>query len=86
LARKKASPSIKDRKAFRVDFPARLQTGTKRDRRIIDRLLRSEPTSRVAEAFDLSSSRVAQLRRQFHADWLRFGAAPGEEPSTTALL
>jgi hypothetical protein len=71
---------------YRVDFPAWLQTRTKRDRRIIDRLLLGERTGAVAQAFDLSPGRISQLRRQFHADWLRFGAAPGEEPSTTALL
>jgi hypothetical protein len=71
---------------FRIDFPAWLQTRTKRDRRIINWLLRSEPTGAVAHAFDLCPGRIAQLRRQFHADWLRFCAAPGEEPSTMALL
>jgi hypothetical protein len=71
---------------FRVEFPAWLQTRTKRDRRIIDRLLLGEQTGTVAQAFDLSPGRVAQLRRHFHADWLRFGAAPGEVPGTTALL
>ena len=71
---------------FRVEFPAWLQTRTKRDRRIIDRLLQGEQTGAVAQAFDLSPGRIAQLRRHFHADWLRFGAAPGEEPSSTALL
>jgi hypothetical protein len=71
---------------YRVDFPAWLHTRSKRDRRIIDRLLLGERTGAVAQAFDLSPGRIAQLRRQFHADWLRFGAAPGEEPSTTALL
>jgi hypothetical protein len=75
-----------DQVVFRVDFSAWLQTRTKRDRRIIDRLLRGERTGSVAQAFDLSPGRIAQLRRQFHADWLRFGAAPGEEPSSTALL
>jgi hypothetical protein len=77
---------VTDQVVFRVDFPAWLQTRTKRDRRIIDRLLLGEQTGVVAQAFDLSPGRIAQLRRQFHADWLRFGAAPGEEPSTTALL
>jgi hypothetical protein len=71
---------------FRVDFPAWRSRRTKRDQRIIDRLLRSEQTGAVAQIFGLSPGRIAQLRRQFHADWLRFGAAPGEEPSTTALL
>jgi hypothetical protein len=71
---------------YRVDFPAWLQTRPRRDRRIIDRLLLGEQTGVVAQAFDLSPGRIAQLRRQFHADWLRFSAAPGEEPSTTSLL
>jgi hypothetical protein len=71
---------------FRVEFPIWRSRRTKRDRRIIDRLLLGEQTGAVAQAFDLSPGRIAQLRRQFHADWLRFGAAPGEEPSTTALL
>jgi hypothetical protein len=77
---------VTDQVAFRVDFPAWLQTRTKRDQRIIDRLLQGEQTGVVAQAFDLSPGRIAQLRRHFHADWLRFGAAPGEEPSHTALL
>jgi hypothetical protein len=75
-----------DQVVFRVDFSAWLQTQTKRDRRLIERLLVGERTGAVAQAYRLSAGRVAQLRRQFHADWLRFGAAPGEEPGTTALL
>jgi hypothetical protein len=71
---------------FRVEFPIWRSRRSKRDQRIIDRLLLGEQTGAVAQAFDLSPGRIAQLRRQFHADWLRFGAAPGEEPSTTALL
>jgi hypothetical protein len=77
---------VPEQVVFRVDFPAWIQTRSKWDRRIIDRLLLGERTSTVAQAFDLSPGRIAQLRLQFHADWLRFGAAPGEEPSTTALL
>jgi hypothetical protein len=57
-----------------------------RDRRIIDRLRLGERTGAVAPASDLSPGRVAQSRRRFHAYWLRFGAAPGEGPSSTALL
>jgi hypothetical protein len=75
-----------DQVVFRVDFSTWLQTRTKRDRRLIERLLVGERTGAVAQAFDLSPGRVAQLRRQFHAEWLRFGAAPGEEPSYMALL
>jgi hypothetical protein len=71
---------------FRVEFPIWRSKRNKRDQRIIDRLILGERTGAVAQAFDLSPGRIAQLRRHFHADWLRFGAAPGEEPSTTALL
>jgi hypothetical protein len=71
---------------FRVEFPIWRSRRTKRDQRLIDRLLLGEHTGAVAQAFDLSPGRISQLRRQFHADWLRFGAAPGEEPSTTSLL
>ena len=78
--------SVPEQVIFRVDFPIWRSRRTKRDQRIIDRLLLGERTGAVAEAFDLSPARIAQLRRQFHADWLRFGAAPGEEPSSTALL
>jgi hypothetical protein len=78
--------SVPEQVIFRVEFPIWRSRRTKRDQRIIDRLLLGEQTGVVAQAFDLSPGRIAQLRRQFHADWLRFGAAPGEEPSTTALL
>jgi hypothetical protein len=71
---------------FRVEFPIWRSRRSKRDQRIIDRLLLGEQTGVVAQAFNLSPGRIAQLRRQLHTDWLRFGAAPGEEPSTTTLL
>jgi hypothetical protein len=71
---------------FRVEFPIWRSRRNKRDQQIIDWLLLGERTGAVAQAFDLTPARVAQLRRQFHADWLRFGAAPGEEPNTAALL
>jgi hypothetical protein len=58
---------VMDQVIFRVDFPAWRRSRTKRDQRIIDRLLLGERTGAVAQAFDLSPSRVAQLRRQFHA-------------------
>jgi hypothetical protein len=78
--------SVVEQVIFRVEFPIWRSRRNKRDQRIIDQLLLGERTGVVAEAFDLSPGRVAQLRRHFHADWLRFGAAPGEVPSTTALL
>jgi hypothetical protein len=71
---------------FRVDFPAWRNTRTERDRRIIDRLLLGERTGAVAKEFGLSPGRVAQLRREFHDDWLRFGMPPEEEKSAVALV
>jgi hypothetical protein len=71
---------------IRVEFPIWRSRRNKQDQRIINRLLLGEQTGAVAQAFDLSPGRIARLRRQFHDDWLRFGAAPGEEPTTTALL
>jgi hypothetical protein len=53
---------------FRVDFPVWRSRRNKRNRRLIDRLLQGERTCAVAQAFDLSPGRIAQLRRQFHAD------------------
>jgi hypothetical protein len=56
-----------------------LQTRTKRDQRIIDRLLLGERTGIVARAFRLSPGRIAQLRRVFAKDWQRFGESPEPE-------
>jgi len=70
---------VPDQVAFRVDFPAWLQTRTKRDRRLIDRLLLGERTGSVARAFRLSPGRIAQLRRVFAKDWQRFGESPEPE-------
>jgi hypothetical protein len=70
---------------FRVDFPAWRATQTDRDRQIIDRLMVGEQTNRVAQTFGLSPGRVAQLRREFHDDWLQFGATLGEAKSSTVL-
>ena len=70
---------VPDQVAFRLDFPAWLQTRTKRDQRIIDRLLLGERTGSVARAFRLSPGRIAQLRRVFAKDWQRFGESPEPE-------
>jgi hypothetical protein len=63
---------------FRIDFPAWRRTWTERDRRILDALMVGERTRDVARRHGLSPGRISQLRREFHADWRRFGATPGE--------
>jgi hypothetical protein len=51
--------------ASRIDFPAWLNTLSKRDRKVAMKLAAGETTSRVARMFRLSEGRVSQLRRQF---------------------
>ena len=63
---------IPDQACFRCDFPAWRGSRTDRDRRVIDALLRGERTQDVAREYGLSPSRVSQLRREFHDDWLTF--------------
>ena len=53
-------------------------TRTDRDRRMIDDLMVGERTQDVSQKYGLSPGRISQLRREFHDDWQRFGAAPGE--------
>lgn len=64
--------AIIDQVCFRCDFPAWRGTRTDRDRRLIDELLCGERTQDVARKYGLSSSRISQLRRELHADWLTF--------------
>jgi hypothetical protein len=64
--------AVPDQVAFRLDFPAWLLTRTERDRRVIDDMMMNERTDALAERFGLSPARVSQLRREYHADWLRF--------------
>jgi hypothetical protein len=59
---------------FRCDFPAWRCTRTERDRRLLDDLMVGERTGLVGQKYGLSPSRISQLRREFHADWERFGA------------
>jgi hypothetical protein len=63
---------------FRIDFPAWWRTRAERDRRILDALMVGERTTDVARRHGLSPGRISQLRREFHDDWQRFGATPGE--------
>lgn len=58
--------------AFRIDWPAWLLTRTERDREIIEHMGRDERTQDLARKFGASPSRISQLRRAFHDDWLTF--------------
>jgi hypothetical protein len=58
--------------ASRIDFPAWLDTLSKRDRRIALKLAGGETTDRTARKFGVSPGRISQLRRQLYVAWLRF--------------
>jgi hypothetical protein len=62
-----------DAAAFRIDWPAWLRRRSRRDRRIIHSMMLSERTTDLARTYQLSPARISQLRREFHADWERFG-------------
>jgi hypothetical protein len=70
--------------AFRLDFPAWLQTRTERDRRLAEDLMTGERTLDVSTKFGLSPARISQLRRDFHEDWSRFCGV--DEASTAAAV
>ena len=67
---KRATPA--DLAASRIDFPAWLQTLSRRDRKIALKLSEGESTSRVARLFRLSSGRVSQLRGELREAWRAF--------------
>lgn len=63
---------VPDQVAFRIDFPAWLNSQTKRNRRIVEALAIGDTTGEVARRFTVSSGRISQLRRQFHESWREF--------------
>jgi WD40 repeat protein len=58
--------------AFRIDFPAWLDTLTARERRIAREMSNNERTLDLGRRFDLSPARIRQLRRELHDGWSRF--------------
>jgi hypothetical protein len=78
---------VPDQAAFRIDFPAWLQSLTARERRLIHAMLLNERTQDLGKAFELSPGRISQMRREFHQDWLRFhGESPVQpvQPESTS--
>jgi hypothetical protein len=70
---------VLDQVQFRIDFPAWLTTLTGRERRLVRAMARGERTLDLSRQFDLSPSRISQLRREFQEGWLRFIAGPEED-------
>src|SRR5207302_412491 len=69
---------VPDQVAFRLDFPAWLNTLSERDKRVVEDLMLGERTLDVACKHGLSPGRVSQLRREFLEGWRLFcGESPG---------
>jgi hypothetical protein len=78
------SAPVPDIVAFRCDFPAWLDTLTRRNRKIALKLAIAESTGRVARMFRVSPGRVAQLRREFAGSWKKFtGETPPDAVAVT---
>jgi hypothetical protein len=75
---------VPEQVSFRLDFPAWLRRRGRRDRRLVQALLRGGRTREVSRLFGLTPARVSQLRRELHADWARFTADPSEDPQVLA--
>jgi hypothetical protein len=70
---------VVDQVQFRIDFPAWLATLTGRERRMVREMANNEGTLDLSRQFELSPSRISQLRREFHDDWRRF-CGEGSQP------
>jgi hypothetical protein len=66
-----------DLAASRIDFPAFIDTLSRRNRRIAMKLAVGEKTSRVARIFGITNGRVSQLRKEFKVAWEKFHGEPG---------
>jgi hypothetical protein len=68
---------VVDQVCFRLDFPAFLETLTPRERRMIATMIRNERTLDLSKEFEVSPSRISQMRREFHDGWKRFISEDG---------
>jgi hypothetical protein len=72
--------SVPDQASFRIDFPAWLCRLSDRDRQVAEALALGHANGEVARRFEISSGRVAQLRRELWESWSRFHGDPVSEP------
>jgi hypothetical protein len=63
---------VVDQVQFRLDFPAWLETLTPRERRMIRAMIRNERTLDLGKEFEVSHSRISQMRREFQTGWKQF--------------
>jgi hypothetical protein len=58
--------------AFRIDFPCWLSQLGQRNREIAEDMAKDYGTSELSQKHNISPGRISQLRRELHADYLRF--------------
>ena len=75
---------VPEQAAFRIDWPAWLQTRGQRDRRMIGDLLEGQQGKEVSRKFGISPARLSQLRRAFRADWVRYCNLPDDAKCSIA--
>jgi hypothetical protein len=63
---------VADQVAFRIDYPNWLSQLGERNRRIAQDMTLDLGTQELASKHKVSPGRISQLRREFHADWVRF--------------
>jgi hypothetical protein len=74
---------VDEQVAFRIDWPAWLETLSDRDRSLIKDMGHGERTLDLATKHQLSPARISQKRREFHDDWQRFGEGKGQVVTVT---
>ena len=57
---------------FKLDWQAFLKSLPRRHRRMVRSLAQGHPANQVAEAFQVSPSRITQLRQEWRRQWLAF--------------
>jgi hypothetical protein len=63
---------VPEQAAFRIDFPVWLSQLGARNRAIAEDMTLDLGTFELADKHGTTPGRISQLRREFHADWLRF--------------
>ena len=63
---------VPEQVAFRLDFPAWLQSLSERNRALAADMALGHRTQELARTYVISQARISQLRRYFEQDWSRF--------------
>ncbi len=76
------STPVSDQAAFRIDFPAWLDSLSTKKRRVAEALAQGDSTNDVADEFGVSAGRISQLRREFAESWQEFHGPVSENGMT----